>query len=69
MYIHLKYIGETGCMLSERFAQHLRPVTLDNELPVANHFNLQGYNSIPGRLRSLLPAFPATTTITSWTTI
>jgi hypothetical protein len=35
-----KYIGETGLMLSERFAQHLRSVAHDNDLPVANHFNL-----------------------------
>ena len=37
------YIGETGLMLADRFASHLRDILKNEDKPVARHFNSDGH--------------------------
>jgi hypothetical protein len=57
MRCQLKYIGESGLKLSERFAQHLRSVAQDSGVPVANHFNLPDHSKTDIRIKVLAACF------------
>ena len=52
----MKYIGETGRRLADRFAEHLRDITNHRDSPLANHFNSPSHHgssdvSVIGLLR------------------